>query len=195
MVLRGISFGNFLIKQVMAELTMELPWLKHYATFSPMPGFAAALERAGAPESPFTRHRLERLLEDFAADLRNESGIEDSPDALMKLLEKPLQHRDLLSAPLQRLALAYLALAKRGNRVMDPVALFHLNNGARLERINPFADDSQERLAASYGVMVNYRYDGVDLERNHEQFVANGEIALSRPLAKEHARLMELWKE
>lgn len=194
--LRGVSFGNFLIKQVMSELMLELPGIKRFATLSPLPRFAEAL-KAG-DEGPFTTARLQALLEEDAEALRARTQADDTPSALQTLLDADVDaHREVLSAPLQRLALAYLTLAKRhgGKVVYDPVAHFHLSNGAQLERINAFADTSVLRMGQSFGVMVNYRYEPSEVERNHEKFVNEGVVPMSRALAREARRLESRWNE
>ena len=158
--LRGISFGNFLIKQVVEELRRELPGLRTFVTLSPVPGLrrwaAGAVEQADPLLSETQRDGLERLA-DGAGPAEPDTG---------KLL------RDV--------AARYLVLARspKGGAV-DPVARFHLGNGARLERINCAADHSARGLRDSWGVMVNYRYALDDIERNHESYVSGGDVACS----------------
>ena len=101
-------------------------------------------------------------------------------------------HRELMAEPLQRLALAYLTLPQAHGDVVDPVASFHLSNGARLERVNPYADTSAHGMQASFGVMVNYLYDPDEVEANHERFVTGGEIAMSKSLTKTYKRVTAL---
>ncbi len=189
--LRGISFGNFLIKQVAAELAEEFPGIGRYATLSPLPRFREVLDGLDSGRNPLGRPRVEALLAEYADALREASGGATAVDALLHLLARPVaeQPRELLEAPLTRLALAYLARARRGDGVFDPVAAFHLANGAQLERVNPYADLSTERLRASYGVMVNYLYDPALVERNHELFVNEGSVVVGKPLQKELKRI------
>lgn len=164
--LRGISFGNFLIKQVVEELAREKPTLKTFATLSPMPGFARWLDSVLDDEeagliTPETREMLQSL-----ADPQWISDPE-----LVRTLE----------APLCTLAAQYLVNAKAADgRPVDPVARFHLGNGARLERINWLADISAKGLKASHGLMVNYRYELKEFERNHEAYANEGAVATSR---------------
>src|SRR5919204_2911632 len=146
--LRGISFGNFLIKQVVTGLSARLPRLRRYATLSPLPSFAAALRARG------------------------KAGLAD----------EHAPHSEAARRELERLALAYLLQARTDGRAADPVANFHLANGARLERINSDADLS-EHGRQSWGVMVNYLYEPDRLELNHERYVERGEISLSRDLS------------
>ncbi len=192
--LRGLSFGNLLIKQVAEDLQQELPHLKLFATLSPLPGFAATLRAAVRNEHrDFSRARLEALLQEHAEPLRQASGGEPPVEALMTLLARAEAPRAVLAAPLERLALAYLSLLPREPDVFDPVARFHLANGARLERINVFADESAARLEESFSVMVNYLYDPDDVIANHEGFVGNGHVAMSRSLQREQKKLATIW--
>ncbi len=194
--LRGVSFGNFLIKQVAAELAVEFPGIDRYATLSPLPRFREVLESLDDPRNPIGRTRANALLADHAEKLREASGEGETVTALLALLEDdPGSRRDLLDAPLARLALAYLARAKRKDSVYDPVAAFHLANGARLERVNPFSDLSPDRLHGSFGVMVNYLYDPDLVERQHEQFVNDGTVTVARPLLKELRRVDAAWQD
>jgi malonyl-CoA decarboxylase len=164
--LRGISFGNFLIKQVVEDLVKERPGLKTFVTLSPVPNFAgwlsSALDDPGnevmtAPE----RQRLEVLADpDWIHSERIAAAI------------RPL---------LLRLAAHYLlAVRAADGRPPDPVARFHLGNGARLERINWLGDPSPKGLAEAHGLMVNYRYEIKDIERNHEAYANEGVVAASR---------------
>jgi len=161
--LKGVNFGNFLIKQVTEMLGAELPALKQYATLSPVPGFGRWLRAQLAEKAealalkPAERERL-ALLErpDWQSD----------PEAIKKL--RPV---------MRKLCAHYLLHAKRGEEPADPVARFHLRNGARLERINWLADRSEKGLADAFGLMVNYVYDPRTVLRNHEAFVNKAEIA------------------
>ena len=166
--LTGISFGNFLIKQVVRELAAEIPGLGAFATLSPVPGFRKWLVRAA---------REGRL--PAAADGRDWKleGIE-SPD--WPADHAPGSH---LEPRLTRLCAHYLLHEKRGIHPLDPVARFHLGNGARLERINWMADPSPAGLAQSAGLMVNYVYDETVVVANHEAFVNEGKIARSPAVA------------
>jgi len=152
--LRGISFGNFLIKQVVSELQNELPGLKTFVTLSPVPG-------------------LRRWASDNQADF---------PEKLQAALESPTPEDT------RRLAAYYLTKARRPeNTAFDPVAHFHLGNGAELHRIHADADTSPNGRANSWGVMVNYLYDGDKIEANHQAYTADGKIVAAasvRTLAK-----------
>jgi malonyl-CoA decarboxylase len=191
--LRAIPFGNFLIKQVVVELAAELPDVKTYATLSPLPRFARALSD-NQNENGFTRERLSRLLADYAGDLASATRVRDPVEAFRQLLQAPLPNRKVLAAPLERLALAYLTEARDGGRLYDPVASFHLANGARLERVNAFANLRPYGLEASFGVTVNYRYLPDEVEENHEQFVRNGQIRLGGGLARDFRAVSAAWQ-
>jgi malonyl-CoA decarboxylase len=164
--LRGISFGNFLIKQVVEELAREVPSLKTFVTLSPVPQFARWLEGALAEPDTLTqadREALARL---------GERGWPEAGGEEQKLK---------LKGTLLGLAAHYFLLAKSGDgRPVDAVARFHLGNGARLERINWLGDRSERGLREAHGLMVNYRYELRQIERNHEAYVNEGEIATSR---------------
>ncbi len=146
--LRGISFGNLLIKQVVEELRAELPQLRHFATLSPVPGFRRWLAEAG--------HALPEP---------EERWWEDAPRA------------ETLRPTVLRLAAEYLTRPAEGR--IDPVARFHLGNGARLERIHWLANTSPRGMRESLGVMVSYLYDAATIEANHESFVRTGTVARS----------------
>ena len=175
--LRGISFGNFLIKQVAEDLAKEMPSLKTFVTLSPVPSFARWLARAMETDA-------EGLLS--AADVK-----------VLQQLRNPAwrEGRDkgaALNAVLMPLAAHYFLRAKSDDgQPVDPVARFHLGNGARLERLNWLGDISEKGLRESHGLMVNYLYDLDQIEANHEAYENEGMIAtaksvrsLLRPAAK-----------
>ncbi len=171
--LRGISFGNFLIKQVAADLAKELPGLKTFATLSPMPGFRRWMEQ---PDTDLTAH-LGRTLVDRVL---KETKTTDVRAAVQQLAADGEQdgyvRATLLRDVLLRLGARYLAGYGQKRGVSDPVARFHLGNGARIERINWMADVSEKGIRESHGLMVNYLYDLAGVEKNHEAF-ANGRAA------------------
>ena len=174
--LRGVSMGNFLIKRVAEELHRELPQLRTFCTLSPIPGFAGWL-RAGAPCPGLAKPRAERLAQAHAA-LRQLAGPDlaglANADALRKL------GREATDA-LLRLCAYYLGLASPTEHG-DPVARFHLDNGARLERLNAGGDLSAKGARQSFGLMVNYLYNLDQVEAHHEKFV-QGSVAQSRAVA------------
>jgi malonyl-CoA decarboxylase len=190
--LRGVPFGSFLIKQVVAELAAEFPNIKTYGTLSPLPRFAEAL-RDHTNDEGFTPERLAALLADFSRDLTAAAKRRDPVDALFHLLERPLVHRQVLSAPLERLALAYLSKVHLNGKLYDPVATFHLSNGARLEKIYAFGNLKPYGMNASFGVTANYRYLPDELEENHERFVRKGQIRVSNTLFQEHKKVASAW--
>jgi malonyl-CoA decarboxylase len=198
--LRNVPFGNFLIKQVVTELAAEFPNVKIYSTLSPAPRFARALSEAknGTDnKNGFTHERLVRLLEDFAPSLSTATKKRDPAEAFFQLLQKPVENRHALAAPLKRVALAYLTQVReksaREGKLYDPVATFHLSNGARLERINPYGNLRPYGIEESFGVTVNYRYVPADLEENHERFV-RGQIEVSRSLHHELEAVSAAWQ-
>lgn len=159
--LRGISFGNFLIKQVVEELRRELPKLEAFATLSPLPGFARWLTtEMETPSGALTDADRNTLA------LLEQSNWPDDPKT-----------RAAIEAAILPAAAHYL-LRTRNQRGLpiDPVARFHLGNGARLERINFLADRSPRAMRQSHGVMVNYLYKLDDIEANHEAFIERGEV-------------------
>jgi len=157
--LRGISFGNFLIKQVAEDLGREFPRLKTFATLSPIPGFRKWLAEAAAAHGELAE--LEAAL--TGADWRESAG----PDSGVR-------------TELMRLCAYYLQHAKQDNVPADAVARFHLGNGARLERLNWLAESSKTGMARSAGMMVNYVYRLKDVERNHEAY-ANRHAVVASP--------------
>jgi malonyl-CoA decarboxylase len=190
--LRGISFGDFLVKRVIEALLDELPGFEVFATLSPLPRFAAVASDAlggGAadPVHAWLQNSLTEFADPLAAMFPEAGGT--GAAALRLIDQRPATGKDLFGAVLQRLALAYLTAPAGGlGGSPDPVARFHLTNGARLERINPFADSSEHGMKIAHGVMVNYLYDGDELVANHERFVQRGEVPLSKPLARELKR-------
>lgn len=168
--LKGVSFGNFLIKQVVEDLKRELPSLKTFVTLSPAPGFAPWLARelnADAPQylSESDREKL-RLLQD--------------PTWLIDVAKREQLREPALSAA----AFYFLKVKTAQNKPIDAVARFHLGNGARLERLNHLGDCSAKGLRGSHGLMVNYLYDLDNIERNHEAYAEKGEIVASEAVRK-----------
>ncbi len=159
--LAGVSFGNFLIKQVVEELRRELPRLETFVTLSPVPGFMRWVETEGKKLlSPEDQAQLGFLADD--------NWVKDEPA------------RIALRPVIESLAAYYFLEARSPNgRARDPVARFHLGNGARLERINWLGDFSRKGLKESAGIMVNYLYDLGDIEKNHEAYANQAIIATS----------------
>jgi malonyl-CoA decarboxylase len=169
--LAGVTFGNFLIKQVVEDLAREIPSLKTFVTLSPVPGFSAWLDRERRSDSPqgLTRDDIEAL----------------------RAIDEPGWHADKAKSDVVKKAMipaaaAYFLRAKneRG-KPLDPVARFHLGNGARLERLNFLGDVSPKGLAQSRGLMVNYLYDLSAIEKNHETYANLGTVAASSTVSRE----------
>src|SRR5580692_3239294 len=164
--LGGISFGSFLIKQVVEELRRELPKLDNFVTLSPVPGFMHWVKQA------------------------NDVPVSDEDRALLESLERPdwFNNAELaaqLRSVLEPLAAHYFLKARTAKgRLIDSVARFHLGNGARLERIDWLGDLSPKGLRESAGFMVNYLYRLDDIEKNHEAYANQGEIAASSAVKK-----------
>ena len=174
--LRGVSLGNFLIKTVALQLKRELPRLRTFCTLSPIPGFAAwllsepdlaalpNLRKSQLADLETARERLRKLCKGDLGALQG-PAVHDSMD-------------DRAVADLQLLCSAYL-LGLSPTPAGDPVARFHLDNGARLERLNPGGNLSGKGLRQSFGMMVNYLYDLSKVEASHAKF-RQGEVARSR---------------
>jgi malonyl-CoA decarboxylase len=156
--LRGVSFGHFLLKRVIDDLKRDLPKLKTFATLSPLPQLAAWVKRN--PEQ----------LAEVDADLARLASGEWARDR---------ERARRLREPLMRLAARYLTAAKKGGEPFDPVARFHLGNGARIERINALADASAKGFKQSFGLMVNYLYEPEAIESNVEAFSGAGTVAVA----------------
>jgi malonyl-CoA decarboxylase len=163
--LRGIPFGNFLIKQVVRELAGEpASTLTTFSTLSPVPGLMRWLNTA-----------------------RRSSFFDATDRRVLQLLDDPSWHDDpdraeALRPVLERACASYLVEVKRGREPADPVARFHLRNGARLERINWLADISEQGLHQSGGILVNYVYDEADIDSNHDALVSEGVVVHSAPV-------------
>jgi malonyl-CoA decarboxylase len=163
--LTGVTFGHFLIKQVAEEISREIPNISTFVTLSPVPGFADWLARERA---------------------RDQSRVlgEDDPAALANLDVQGWWQvpgtRESVREPLLRAAAWYFLHARSKNGTpLDPVARFHLGNGARLEQINWLADTSAKALSQSHGLMVNYLYDLRNIEKNHEAYAEARTIVTS----------------
>lgn len=185
--LRGISFGNFLIKQVVEELRAELPKLKRFATLSPVPSFRVWLDGrlAAGDESLFSP--------EMRAALTGNSDTNVQFPAVPQLTNMLAQfdgtapgepNEALLRLTLLRLCAQYLTANNEGRGPDDPVARFHLGNGAGLERTNAGGNKSLRGMAESYGVMVNYVYDPDLIEANHEKFATQGGVAYGAQIAE-----------
>jgi len=214
--LDGISFGNFLIKRVVALLGGEFRNLKTFATLSPVPGFMRWLERALAEDARLLSEAEEQALLQAAPALRAlpapegaaagpagapvvaaGAAVPEGVQALRRMLARRGWHRDeaaskALEPVLTRLCARYLLAEgdpRNPKRARDPVAHFHLFNGARVERLNWRGDVSEKGLRESAGLMVNYLYDPAKIEDYHEDYVGEGK----RPAATALRRLARGW--
>jgi malonyl-CoA decarboxylase len=149
--LRGVPFGSFLIKQVVEDLGREFPRIRKFATVSPVPGFREWIN--GKPE-----------LSDLRAKLDQAGWWENRVQS------------EALQKELVPWCARYLLHAKQEREPLDPVARFHLRNGARLEHINWLGDTSKAGMHRSAGIMVNYFYRLPDLERNHETYTRDYQV-------------------
>jgi malonyl-CoA decarboxylase len=167
--LGGISFGNFLIKQVVEELKQDLPNLQTFVTLSPVPGFAGWLKREReSDESLFDAAQKDTLA------LLDTDGWWQDDESVERL-------RDVM---LSAAAHYFLVARDARGRQIDPVARFHLGNGARLEQLNFAGDLSEKGLQQSHGLMVNYLYALDEIESNHEAFAEKGSVAAAPAIRK-----------
>ncbi len=176
--LRGISFGEYLIKRVVQRLAAELPRIKTFATLSPIPGFRAWLDACPRKvvEQAFTEAEI--------GGVRALGGSDKPGAALSAVLGRSDWPTDpvvckALQRPMLRLCARYFVERRDSGEPIDRVARFHLKNGARLEHINWLADTSAQGLGQSAGLMVNYRYVLDDIEKNHEAYMKDRLIAMS----------------
>jgi malonyl-CoA decarboxylase len=165
--LRQIPLGNFLIRRVVTELALELPSIKTYCTLSPVTGFT------------------EWLRDELASD--DSEVLTAQEREILGLIEDPAWHQDAekcntLKAPLMKACANYLVNAKKKGKPLNPVARFHFGNGASLHEINWMGDTSEHGIAEYLGLMVNYLYDLKHIESNHEAFVLEGEVAVSKSI-------------
>lgn len=162
--LRGVSFGNFLLKRVVEDLKRDFPRLKTFATLSPMPTLASWVKK------------YPQVLAECGIEL-DLAALQAGEWAADKKLVRHLREG------LRRVAGRYLLSAKQSDKPhalpYDPVSRFHLGNGARVEQINWLADSSAKGFRQSFGLMVNYLYDLDEIEANVEAFVREGKVASS----------------
>jgi len=181
--LAGISFGNFLIKQVVEELSAEFRNLKTFATLSPIPGFRRWLDPLLAADEP------KLLSDEEAASLVSAFAADGGCAALAKIISKRHWWRDTAfrkaaEPVLTRLASRYLMVEANAKRAKDPVAHFHLSNGARVERLNMAGDTSDKGAKESATFMVNYLYDPGKIEDWHEDYAGEGKRNASTAVRK-----------
>ncbi len=176
--LRGVSFGDSLIKNVVETMKIEFPKLKTFATLSPIPGFRAWLVKNAAAI-------FAQLDDKSRQKLAKEMRVDNSPPAVLveiflAMVDQPLtlEPTSPISHMLLRCAAQYLGRELKEGTPVDPVARFHLGNGARVERLNWAGDPSPKGLKQSYGVMVNYLYDLRKLDK-HRALLAQGKVPVS----------------
>ncbi|CAN5507719.1 hypothetical protein BH10PSE16_BH10PSE16_18000 [soil metagenome] len=175
--LRGVSFGDSLIKRVVETLKDEFPKLKVFATLSPIPGFRGWLGKHAAA-------LLDKLPDKERTALGQAIGAEPvTPGAFLAAAESALDLPE--KSPVRRMLLQgaahYLGQGLKDGKPLDPVARFHLGNGARVERLNWAADPSPKGLKQSYGLMVNYLYHLKRLDK-HLALLAQGKVPVSTAL-------------
>ncbi|KAA0093139.1 malonyl-CoA synthase [Mycolicibacterium sp. P1-18] len=164
--LAGVSFGSLLIKQVIEQVSSQLPHLRQFVTLSPIPGFRRWLDARARKDA-----QLQSLVDQFDA-AQGPAHLDNGQ--VGRLRERLLP-----------VLLSYLTVERRSDgRPVDPVARFHLGNGATAWQLNWPANTSSAAWQQSYGAMVNYRYDPEELERRHEDFVRRGSVAVSGPLKR-----------
>jgi malonyl-CoA decarboxylase len=167
--LAGVSFGSFLIKQVAADISREMPRLTTFVTLSPVPNFAGWLTRQRSEPSPSLPE----------ADRKALAGL-DKPEwwtdqAAIEAMRDPM---------LRAAATYFMTARNKSGAPLDAVARFHLGNGARLERLNWPGDLSDRGRKQAFGLMVNYLYDLGDIEKNHEAYAQSRTIIAANAIRK-----------
>ncbi|KAL1922127.1 uncharacterized protein VTP21DRAFT_10769 [Calcarisporiella thermophila] len=179
--LTGIELGNFLIKRVVRDLANEFPQLQTFCTLSPIPGFRRWLEQLPKAELLISKEKSTLqdaglTIGDFGELIKNNAWVKD------------VHTTSILRPILMRLCSRYILKEKRGDLALDPVANFHLRNGACAHRLNWMADTSVKGLHESFGIMVNYNYLLKHIERNNQRYLLDGTIPVSSddPVLNEH---------
>ena len=162
--LKGIPLGNFLIKMVSTEIAGEYHSIKTFSSLSPVTGFAKWLktELESGSSSLFGNDR--ELLK----------------QALKQGWQKNTKLSGQLKKPLMKACAHYLINEKRNGKPLNPVARFHFGNGAGLYRINWMGNNSAHGMADSFGIMVNYLYNLKTIESNHESYMIDGKLTISK---------------
>ncbi|KAG7229837.1 hypothetical protein INR49_012486 [Caranx melampygus] len=184
--LQGVELGNYLIKRVVRELQSEFPHMAQFSSLSPIPGFSSWLQGL------LSQYRKEGRGSDLLSEheWREVEQATDSPsgtpavDALRKLISTSEWLRSerltcVLEPVLMRLCAWYLFGEKRRGYALNPVANFHLQNGATMWRINWHADTSPRGVANSCGIMVNYRYFLNETSKNSALYLQNKVVMAS----------------
>jgi len=180
--LAGIYLGDFLIKRVVDELSKKWKGLKHFATLSPIPNFRKWLD-------PFLLKGDDSIL--LSHEIKDIQSISVSPEAsrgLLELTNSDWIKNELVASTLKpilmRLCAVYLLSVKKEKKTFDPVANFHLANGARIERLNWLGDVSEKGIKESAAIMVNYYYKLSEIEKNHELYITESHINVSKDVTK-----------
>ena len=190
--LAGVSFGNFLIKQVASKLSAEIPSLELFATLSPIPGFRRWLEsQLEDQQLNLSGNQRDTVRAALSSVVMESTGL-CAEKALLTLIKSPeilidSEHTESvrrLAPVISALCARYLLTERRAAQAHDRVAHFHLSNGAQIERINWMGDDSIEGISTSLGMMVNYRYVLNNVDKNHENYVKTGEIVSTAMVKK-----------
>ena len=182
--LAGISFGNFLIKRVVKKLSSELKNLKNFATLSPVPLFLSWLKQylTAGGETFFT--------EEENKSISQISGNKHAAEGILEILQdkewcNKSETSEILKKPLMRLCTHYLVNVKRKDIIAyDPVANFHLSNGAKIRHIHWLGDVSKKGIKQSAGIMLNYHYELGKIEKNHETYRTKGIVCISEDAGK-----------
>ncbi|MGL9681648.1 MAG: malonyl-CoA decarboxylase [Wolbachia sp.] len=166
--LSGISLGNFLIKRVVEKLSQEFKSIRTYATLSPIPGF--------------TKWLNESLIQDIT--LLSKLNIKQSSAEVLKSIEQLKTNTECEKQCLLKLCAHYLLKIKNSSGgAYDPVAHFHLSNGASIKQLNWMADVSEKGISQSAGMMVNYLYELSKIDNNHESYMVNKVISHSKQVS------------
>ncbi|KAI8904493.1 malonyl-CoA decarboxylase-domain-containing protein [Powellomyces hirtus] len=188
--LSGVDLGNFLIKRVVAELQSRHPTtsggsqIKTFVTLSPIPRFRIWLETAlnhemtikGPPPAPL-------LLESEVVTLGEGADVK-----MFKTLLEQNHLTPALKPILLRLCARYLLLEKKRAAILDPVANFHIRNGACVQRLNWMGDTSEKGIAQSYGIMVNYNYVLPRLHENNMRYLLDGTVPVIQPVVDDSVK-------
>jgi malonyl-CoA decarboxylase len=175
--LQSISFGNFLIKSAVNEISKQYRNIINFITLSPIPGFCKWLQNQIVDESIIESNINTKMISDIL-------NAQNNVDIINKLMQVDWCQEDrlsnLLKEPLLKLCANYLLHGRRNGLAADAVAHFHLSNGASIASINWLADNSSKGIKQSFGIMVNYYYDLDKIEENHEVYMSGSEIKYSK---------------
>jgi malonyl-CoA decarboxylase len=190
--LRGVSFGNFLIKKVAEELKEEFKQILTFSTLSPIPLMVKTFSLFLDPSSAqYPADKKSKVLADLQQMLKIKTDKQDEAKEQSGLsIDELEQYIRSDSKALHKVCLYYLNVLKQGDAALDPVANFHLSNGARLHSINTQANLSDRGISESWGCMVNYLYEDETVVTNHESYVCDGNIALSKELQRDYKQLL-----